>query len=34
MEKGLIPRDWDLVGQMIKDIAHHNAARYFRFEGV
>ena len=34
MEKGLIPRDWDLVGQTIKDIAHHNAARYFRFEGM
>ena len=31
MEKGLIPRDFDLVGRMVGDISYNNAARYFGF---
>ena len=31
METGLIPRDFDLVGSMVKDISYRNAARYFGF---
>jgi len=32
MEKGLIPRDFDLVGRMVQDVCYHNAARYFGFD--
>jgi glucuronate isomerase len=31
IEQGLIPRDLDLVGTMIKDICYGNARRYFDF---
>ncbi len=31
MERGLIPQDMSLVGQMVKDISYNNAARYFDF---
>jgi glucuronate isomerase len=31
MERGLIPNDLKLVGQMVADISYHNAARYFGF---
>ena len=31
MGKGLVPRDEKLVGRMVQDICHHNAARYFGF---
>ena len=31
MEKGYIPRDFDLVGRMVRDISYGNAARYFGF---
>jgi glucuronate isomerase len=31
MEKGCIPRDFELVGRMVRDISYNNAARYFRF---
>ena len=31
MEKGLVPKDFDLVGGMVSDICIHNATRYFRF---
>ena len=31
MEAGLIPRDMELVGGMVKDICHRNAAAYFAF---
>jgi glucuronate isomerase len=31
MERGLIPNDLELVGQMVADISYHNAARYFGF---
>jgi len=31
MEKGLIPNDWELVGQMIRDISYFNAKNYFGF---
>ena len=34
IETGLIPRDFDLVGQIVRDIAYNNAARYFRFPGT
>jgi len=32
MEKGLIPNDFALVGQMVRDISYNNAARYFGFD--
>ena len=31
IEAGLLPRDMDLVGGMVKDISYNNAARYFGF---
>ncbi|NOY77531.1 MAG: glucuronate isomerase [Calditrichaeota bacterium] len=31
MEKGLIPTDWELVGQMIRNISYFNAKNYFEF---
>ncbi len=31
LEKGLIPNDLKLVGQMIADICYHNAVNYFNF---
>jgi len=31
MEEGLLPRDFELVGSMVRDISYHNAARYFGF---
>jgi glucuronate isomerase len=31
IEQGLIPRDLELVGAMVRDIAYNNAARYFGF---
>jgi glucuronate isomerase len=32
MEKGLIPKDEELVGGMVKDICYYNAKRYFSFD--
>jgi glucuronate isomerase len=32
MEQGLIPREKELVGAMIRDISYGNAARYFGFK--
>lgn len=32
MEKGLIPRDFALVGAMVEDICYNNAAEYFGFD--
>jgi glucuronate isomerase len=32
IEQGLLPRDMELIGGMVKDIAYNNAARYFGFE--
>jgi len=32
MEKGWIPADCDLVGEMVKDICYRNAVRYFGFD--
>ncbi|MBN1910957.1 MAG: glucuronate isomerase [Pirellulales bacterium] len=32
MERGILPGDLDLVGQMVKDISYRNAARYFGFD--
>jgi glucuronate isomerase len=32
MERGLIPRDMELVGEMVRDIAYRNAASYFGFD--
>jgi glucuronate isomerase len=34
MERGLIPRDMALVGQMVRDISSRNAVSYFGFEGL
>jgi glucuronate isomerase len=34
MERGLLPRDFSLVGKMVADISYGNAARYFGFEGI
>lgn len=31
MHQGLLPRDFDLVGGLVADVCHHNAARYFGF---
>ncbi len=31
MEKGLIPDDMDMVGNMVKDISYRNAKQYFNF---
>ena len=31
MESGLVPRDFDLVGEMVRGISYNNAARYFDF---
>ena len=32
MERGLIPNDIELVGEMVRDISYRNAARYFGFD--
>lgn len=32
MAQGLLPRDFDLIGQMTADICYRNAARYFGFD--
>jgi glucuronate isomerase len=32
MERGLVPRDFDLVGGMVRDISYNNAATYFGFD--
>lgn len=34
MREGLIPRDYDLVGGMVRNICYDNAARYFKFPGL
>ena len=34
MEKGLLPRDIDLVSGMVQDICYFNAAEYFGFEDL
>jgi glucuronate isomerase len=31
VEKGLIPADMELLGQMFEDISYNNARRYFKF---
>jgi glucuronate isomerase len=32
MEAGLLPDDFDMIGQMVQDISYHNAAGYFGFD--
>jgi hypothetical protein len=32
LEAGLIPRDFELVGEMVRDIGYRNAAAYFGFD--
>lgn len=32
ISRGLIPRDFDLAGKMVRDISYNNAAEYFGFE--
>lgn len=34
MDAGLLPRDFELVGGLVRDICYHNAVRYFGFEGL
>jgi len=34
MERGLIPNDLDLVGEIVRDVSYRNAVRYFGFEGL
>lgn len=34
MEKGLIPRDMDLVGELVTDICYKNAKEYFPFNDL
>lgn len=31
IEKGLLPEDYDFIGQMVKNICYHNAKNYFQF---
>ncbi|HID78262.1 MAG TPA: glucuronate isomerase [Planctomycetaceae bacterium] len=31
MDRGLLPRDFELIGGMVRDICYNNAARYFGF---
>jgi len=31
VEKGLLPDDRVLLGQMVEDISYNNARRYFKF---
>jgi glucuronate isomerase len=31
IEQGLLPGDFDLIGQLVRDISYNNAARYFGF---
>ena len=31
MEKGIIPKDFDLVGSLVENISYNNAAKYFEF---
>jgi len=31
VEKGLVPADMQLLGQMVEDISYNNARRYFKF---
>ncbi len=33
MERGLLPNDTKLVGQLVSDVSYHNARRYFGFYG-
>jgi glucuronate isomerase len=32
IEQGLLPADFDTIGQMVQDISYNNAARYFGFD--
>ena len=34
MESGLLPRDLEMVGGMVRDICYNNAASYFGFDGL
>ncbi len=34
MDAGLVPRDFGLVGGMVRDICYYNAVRYFGFENL
>ena len=31
MEQGIIPKDFDLVGSLVKNISYNNASKYFEF---
>jgi len=31
MEQGLVPNDFSMIGQMVRDICYYNAADYFGF---
>jgi len=32
IEQGLLPADFEMIGQMVRDISYNNAAGYFGFE--
>jgi glucuronate isomerase len=32
MERGLLPMDFDLVGDLVKKVCYQNAKDYFQFE--
>jgi len=34
IERGLLPRDFGLVGGLVRDVCYRNAARYFGFQGL
>ena len=31
IERGAVPRDFDLVGSLVADVSYHNASNYFSF---
>jgi glucuronate isomerase len=34
MERGLLPNDFDMMAELVRDICYRNAVRYFNFPGV
>jgi glucuronate isomerase len=34
MERGLVPDDMEMVGDLVKDVCYFNAKRYFRFDEI
>jgi len=34
IEQGLLPKDFDVIGSLVRDVCFHNATRYFGFGGL